>query len=101
MACPPEILNRWVPKAAAEMELEVERASTRIGEPWVLHRSPRLFDTALWWVVKVTPGASGGSVLEVYGISEYRLVESTWETNAKDSELAFRAITLAYEELAR
>lgn len=101
VACPPEVLNRWVPRAGAEMELEVERPSRRIGEPWVLHRSPRLLDPAIWWVVRVTPNPFGGSILEVLGISEYRPVSSTWETNAKDSELAFRVITLAHEELAR
>ena len=94
--CAPATVHATVPTAAAEMGLSVEVASKN-GEPWILHRGPRLEYGAIYFRVDVdpVPGQPDRSGLAVYAASGGSLINDTGETISKPHELALRIATLA------
>jgi len=92
----PAKVHATVPIAAAEMGLSVEVPS-KDGQPWILHRGPRLEYGAIFFRVDVdpVPGQPDRSGLAVYAASGGILINDTGETISKPSELAFRIATLA------
>ena len=83
-----------VEEAGREMELDVEEASQRPGEPWVLRRGPRLNDGPLFYRVDVTADADrqDAAVIRVYAVPSSRLFSNTHETIAKPPSLAMRIV---------
>lgn len=95
----PAALQAAVMRAADQMELDVERESLRVGDPWVFRRGIRLVDPALWWVIiiKPNPDKPGHSIIAVHGVPEYRVYATTGETMSKGGELAMRITVTAME----
>lgn len=96
----PEALQAAVERAADQMELDLERPSPRVGQPWVFYRGARLYDPALWWVVTIQPNpdSPGHSIITVGGAPEYRNFPNTGETISKGGELAARIVVIAMDK---
>lgn len=80
--------------AAREMELDVEEASQKPGDPWVLRRGPRLNDGPVLYRVDITGAADrqDAAVIRVYAVPGSKLILDTQETLAKPPALAMRIV---------
>lgn len=85
---------RAVPAAGAGLELEVEQAAERPGQPWVLHRGMRLKDPALLFRVDVeaAPAHPATSLIRVFAVPVTTTLGDTAETIAKPAVLAMRIV---------
>lgn len=84
-----------VEAAARELELDVEEASQRPGDPWVLRRGPRLTEPPLLYRVDVmaAPDQGSAAVIRVYAVPASWLFTDTHETVSKPASLAMRIVT--------
>lgn len=80
--------------AAQALELDIEEAAQKPGDPWVLRRGPRLVDPALWYRVDISPaaGAQGAALIRVFAVPAPSNFTDTQETIAKPGSLAMRIV---------
>jgi hypothetical protein len=92
--CSVESAQGAVRAAGQGMELDVEEASEKPGEPWVLRRGARLNDGPLLYRVDVSAPADrqGVAVIRVYSVPVSLGVTDTHETLSKPGALAMRIV---------
>jgi hypothetical protein len=80
--------------AGRELELDVEEASQKPGDPWVLRRGPRLNDPPLFYRVDIlrAAGREDAAMVHVYAVPVSRGVTDTQETLSKPAALAMRIV---------